>query len=193
MSVWFLVFLGYTAMAVGRLGWLGAVLVVGAVGFVAALVVMMQTVAYRQSKRRNAEVAAGHPGWHVATVLTTRSQAEAMRSTGNRLIVQVATTLTYGPAGIELWARHKTGSLIKIFSYPWPVIADVSWAADVRNMRGFPAQGLRITLVDGRREELLAVRPADVAGAARASKSRLVKALADDIAARRTAPVWPDA
>jgi hypothetical protein len=130
----------------------------------------------------------------MVAVLTTSSQIEAMGATEKYVVAQVNSTLAYGPTGIELWARHRDGSVIRVIEHPWSQIVEVRAVDDVLNFRGWRVRGLRITLVDGHDEDLIVTVPADlIIGSSRATKIPQLTALANDILARRTAPATPHA
>ena len=108
-------------------------------------------------------------------------------------VPQVNATLAYGPAGIELWARHRDGAVVRVVEHPWSQIVDVKVADDIRDYRGRRVLGLRTTLVDGREEDVVVtVRGDMILRSSRAAKLRLT-ALAHDILSCRTAPVMPRA
>ena len=160
---------------------------------VGPLVVRMVGPALSENHRRKAQVAAAHPGWGILQVRSTSSLMEAMAATERYVVIQVNATLAYGPAGIELWARHRDGSIVRVVEHPWSQIVDVEVADDIRDYRGRRVQGLRTTLVDGDEEDVIVMTRGDmIVRSSRAAELQLT-ALANDIVGRRTAAAMPRA
>jgi hypothetical protein len=116
-----------------------------------------------------------------------------MRVTGKRTINGVAAPMLYGPAGLELWARHKDGTVVQVLAIPWTRIVDIV-GTDVPNWRGVEQRGIRITLTDGGREDLV-VSPTNRAWikAARAAGTSWNVVAASKILAKRSAnAAWPN-
>jgi hypothetical protein len=191
MLAWLVMFVGFMTYLISLLGWTGVLIVSIALAFTAAWVTIVIVTTERRVRRRMKQVESTHPGWGVASAVTTEGQADALRAAGNRQVLAVGVTVAYGPTGIELWAPRKHHALVKVLELPWAQIAEIRAADDVRNLRGWPVTGLRITLVDGRTHDLIASPQPALAKTARATKTPLVAALANDINTRRTTPAWP--
>ncbi|WP_028049293.1 hypothetical protein [Cellulomonas sp. URHD0024] len=99
-------------------------------------------------------MAAVRPEWEYLDVVSTPDQTTEMRVTGQRRVGGIVATLVYGAGGLELWARHRNGTVVPVLALAWAQVVDIV-GTDVSDWRGYQRRGLRITLTDGRREDLV--------------------------------------
>lgn len=184
-AAWLLVFGGAMTVVIASLGWSGVGVLLASLTVTALWLGAFISVLIGRNKRRNAQVAATHPGWAVTSAVTTPAQAELLRAAGGRARREAAVTLAYGPGGIELWARHRNGSLVPVLQMPW---ADV---VDIRALPGMPfgrdarTTGLRITLADGSHQDMRAIATSGLRKVADRAGTSAVAVLAADIEAHR--------
>ena len=184
---------GFTALiasTIATLGWDGVVIWGWVIGLTILWVTVVVLLSGRSSLRLNRQVAAAHPGWTVLSAATTHDQDDAMGATGKRRVAGVPATLLYGPEGLELWARHRSGTTVRVLALPWAQIVDVV-GTDVPNWRGVDERGLRITVTDGSREDLVISPTPGAVRAARATRTEWVAVVASEILARRTGAASP--
>ena len=184
---------GFTALiasTTATLGWDGVVIWGWVIGLTILWVTIVVLVSGRSSLRLTREVSATHPGWAVLSAATTHDQDDAMDATGRRRVAGVPATLLYGPEGLELWARHKSGTAVRVLALPWAQIVDVV-GTDVPNWRGVDERGLRITVTDGSRADLVISPTPGAVRAARATRTEWVVVVASEILARRTGAASP--